>query len=58
LSLERLGEERTLIHLLLVKVTVESHGDVADENSAERGYANVLAGQNDEAFLAHSFQAE
>src|ERR1700719_503560 len=56
--LERLGKEGTLIHLLRVQIAIESHSDVANENSSERCDANVAGRENDEAFLTRGFQAE
>ena len=37
--------------MLRVQIAIESHSDVANENSAERCDANVAGRENDEAFL-------
>src|ERR1700721_2353809 len=54
--LERLRKEGTLVHLLLVQVAIESHGDVANENSAEGGYRVAAGRKTDEPFLAAVFR--
>src|SRR5271156_2504610 len=46
-----------MVHLLLVEITIECHGDVADEDAAERSDANFRGIEEDEAFVARFFQA-
>src|ERR1700679_3733548 len=55
--LQCLREKRLLVHLLLVQVAVEDHRHVADEDAAERRYADLAWRERYEALFARLFEA-
>src|SRR5215469_1412130 len=52
-ALERLGEQRPLVHFLFAQVAIKRHGKIAYESPAPRCNADFVFGKKNQAVLAH-----